>query len=152
MGAILWRSLCPNNPNMTPVQLNKKRKEYDRCGLTKDLYRRKNVWLSRGLLFIWYCLWFVPDLLIVMLEHLSELKKYDNCKKTFSQSQQLGDRPPRSRDLKREIPPDRRCDVTKHQDLLALKGRENWLKMDFESLFDAPKMIPMPGPHKEYHP
>ncbi|ELU14646.1 hypothetical protein CAPTEDRAFT_215519 [Capitella teleta] len=33
-----------------------------------------------------------------------------------------------------------------------LKGRENWLKMDFESLFDAPKMIPMPGPHKEYHP
>ncbi|MDK0791619.1 hypothetical protein P5E66_15535, partial [Clostridium perfringens] len=35
--------------------------------------------------------------------------------------------------------------------LNAFKGRENWLKMDFESLFDAPKMIPMPGPHKEYH-
>ncbi|ELU12814.1 hypothetical protein CAPTEDRAFT_186495 [Capitella teleta] len=32
-----------------------------------------------------------------------------------------------------------------------LKGRENWLKMDFESFFDAPKMIPMPGPHKKYH-
>jgi hypothetical protein len=32
-----------------------------------------------------------------------------------------------------------------------VKGRENWLKMDFESLFDAPKMILMPGPHKEYH-
>ncbi|ELU04000.1 hypothetical protein CAPTEDRAFT_198253 [Capitella teleta] len=35
---------------------------------------------------------------------------------------------------------------------LLIKGRENWLKIDFESLFDAPKMIPMPGPHKEYHP
>ncbi|ELT93328.1 hypothetical protein CAPTEDRAFT_202673 [Capitella teleta] len=35
--------------------------------------------------------------------------------------------------------------------LREIKGRENWLKMDFESLFDAPKMIPMPGPHKEYH-
>ncbi|ELU00558.1 hypothetical protein CAPTEDRAFT_211381 [Capitella teleta] len=33
----------------------------------------------------------------------------------------------------------------------SLKRRENWLKIDFESLFDAPKMIPMPGPHKEYH-
>ncbi|ELU11232.1 hypothetical protein CAPTEDRAFT_212860 [Capitella teleta] len=31
------------------------------------------------------------------------------------------------------------------------KWRENWLKMDFESLFDATKMIPMPSPHKEYH-
>jgi hypothetical protein len=36
--------------------------------------------------------------------------------------------------------------------LAIVKGRENWLKMNFESLFDAAKMIPMPGPNKEYHP
>ncbi|ELU08855.1 hypothetical protein CAPTEDRAFT_206041 [Capitella teleta] len=43
------------------------------------------------------------------------------------------------------------CNAVDMNTWYTFKGRENWLKMDFESLFDAPKMILMPGPHKEYH-
>ncbi|ELU15661.1 hypothetical protein CAPTEDRAFT_187138 [Capitella teleta] len=43
-----------------------------------------------------------------------------------------------------------RC-LGKPQRHIRHQRRENWLKMDFELLFDAPKMILMPGPHKEYH-